>query len=210
MFINNLPNQELFILIAISILLVVLVGLFVFIFLQTRQAAFGLRAKLKSLNKYRLFFLLIVLDLILIVYGIGYLTKLESDPIKVVTAKEFFSIKTNSLAKLQSQGYGSWGDAKLLMIDLRGKKAFDAEHVKGSGELTPEQVSKDVVPGNGVSIALVVSKTDLKKAKDLATLLSKKVVLTDDGKPTEVIYVISDGFEGLKESGLALEKGGWD
>lgn len=136
----------------------------------------------------------------------------STQPIKVVTAKEFINIKDNSLKKLQSEGYGSWDSSGLLIVDLRDNKSFEEEHIKGSGHYDADKVLKNIGFTKGVDLVLVVNKNEVQKAKDIAEKMANirekyKSELRVQG---EKIYVISDGYEGLKATNLQMEKGGLD
>ena len=140
-----------------------------------------------------------------------YREKQARDPLKIVSSTEFVKVKSASLKELQSQGYGSWDSVGLLLIDLRSKDQFNLEHIKGSGQFEFAKVSKDLGFVKGVDVVLIVSKNNIQKAKDLAqSLKNNRIENGNFESQTEKIYLISDGYEGLKSANLELEKGGWD
>lgn len=163
---------------------------------------------------FHVLFSFIVLFLVIfsILLFVQYREKIAKDPIKVVSATEFVKVKSASLKMLQSQGYGSWDSVGLLLIDLRSKDQFNLEHIKGSGQYDFAKVSKNIGFVKGVDFVLIVNKNDVLKAKDLAQSLKNNRL--ENGNlsdyQTEKIYVISDGYEGLKAANLEVEKGGWD
>ena len=133
-------------------------------------------------------------------------------PVRIVGAAQFKLEKGESIHQLQTKGASSWQQAKIYLLDVRSRTEYAKDHLVGSESLPAERAINEAYPIEGVAVAVYSDKSGLDEARKVADAIIKngesgKVKYKEEiGK----IFVIKDGFEGLKNSGLKTEVGGWD
>jgi rhodanese-related sulfurtransferase len=149
---------------------------------------------------------------IVILLGGGYLAyDFFVRPVRIVAAGQFKLEKRGALSKLQERGLSAWPEAKLYLLDVRSRSSYAQDHVVGSESLPANRAKLEFYPIEGVPVAVYSSELNLDVAREVAEAISKngesgRITYENPGK----VYVIKDGFEGLKASGLKTEAGEWD
>ena len=133
-------------------------------------------------------------------------------PVRIVGAAQFKLEKGENIHQLQTKGASSWQQAKIYLLDVRSRTEYAKDHLVGSESLPAERAINEAYPIEGVAVAVYSNKSGLDEARKVADAIIKngesgKVKYKEEiGK----IFVIKDGFEGLKNSGLKTEVGEWD
>ena len=140
-----------------------------------------------------------------------YREKLAREPIKVVTASELKNQYSQELSLLANKGLGYSDKAGVYLLDIRSRDDYNLEHLKGSSSKPAEKAVKNVYPQKN-QLVIVARESEMKTAREVAEAIKAKeggspVV---GGKSFGKIYIITDGYEGLKKAGLETEVGIWD
>ena len=133
-------------------------------------------------------------------------------PVRIVEAARFKLEKGENIHQLQTKGASSWQQAKIYLLDVRSRTEYAKGHLVGSESLPAERAINEAYPIEGVAVAVYSDKSGLDEARKVADAIIK------NGESGKVkydkkigrIYVIKDGYEGLKKAGLSTESGGWD
>lgn len=150
---------------------------------------------------------LVAAVVVLFVLAAGYLFYYYSQPVRIVSAAQL-KLEKGKAMELTQQGYSGRDKAKFYFLDVRSRAEYAVEHLKGSASLPAEntaEASSDVK----MDVAIYSSAARFSEARRVADTLKKNTNLAKKGKVGK-IYVIRDGFEGLKAAGLATEPGIWD
>jgi len=97
-------------------------------------------------------------------------------------------------------------------LDVRTRKEFAVEHLRGSVSAPAEIAAKDQYPIEKVDVIVYSAESRFDEARKVADAVKKNGDLVKGAYKEKVgtIYVVRDGFEGLKAAGLATEPGIWD
>jgi len=135
-----------------------------------------------------------------------------SQPVRIVSAAQFKLEKGGAISELQQRGFSSWEAISLLLLDVRSRQEYATEHLKGSASSPVEIAVREVYPKEEVDIVVYSAASRFDEARKTADSIKKNGNLVKDRYKERVgkIYVIRDGFEGLKKAGLATEVGIWD
>jgi len=179
---------------------------------QPSQEKAGSRNKL-FMNAKKAVNMILISLVFLVVLGVGYLAyDFFLQPVRIVGAAQFKSEKGKNISQLQKGGLSAWRQAKVYLLDVRSRKKHSKEHLVGSESLPAERAVTEAYPIEGVVIAVYSDEAAFDEARKVADAIirngeSGKVKYDERiGK----IFVIKDGYEGLKKAGLSTESGGWD
>jgi rhodanese-related sulfurtransferase len=149
----------------------------------------------------------------LVVLGAGYLAyDFFLQPVRIVGAAQFKLEKGKNISQLQKGGLSAWERVEVYLLDVRSREKYSTEHLVGSESLPAERAISEAYPIEGVAIAVYSDEAAFDEARKVADAIirngeSGKVKYD---KKIGNIYVIKDGYEGLKKAGLSTESGGWD
>lgn len=112
------------------------------------------------------------------------------------------------ISMLQNGGPTSWPKAKVYLLDVRSKESFTNFHIVGSINLPVNLAIKEQYPLEEVPIFVYSGQFNTEDAKSVADAIvangkNGKIKYKNPGK----IFVVEDGFEGLKKYGLKTESG---
>lgn len=163
---------------------------------------------IKEYPRRSLAFVIVGLVFIFGLYAFYYVNQ----PMRVVTATQFKLEKSASIKQLQEQGLGSWRVAGVYFLDIRSREEYAKEHLKGSESLPTERAIKGKYPFEKIDMAVYSSSSKFEEARKVAEAIKKNGDAAEDKYKEKFgkIYVIKDGFEGLKAAGLITESGIWD
>ncbi|MEX0621955.1 MAG: rhodanese-like domain-containing protein [Candidatus Woykebacteria bacterium] len=132
-------------------------------------------------------------------------------PVRVVSAWQLRLEQGAKIKELQEGGLAVWPTAKIYLLDVRSRDDYAKEHLRGSGSLPANRAEDEFYPIEDVVVVVYSGQHGYDLAKGAADDIwqngqSGRVNYKNQGK----IYVVKDGFEGLKNSGLTTEEGEWD
>ena len=155
---------------------------------------------------------LVVLIFILIAIFASYVYYSFSQPVRVVSAAQFKLEKGSQVKELQQKGLSGWQEAGVYLLDIRTRDEYTADHLIGSESLPANIASKEKYPMKNVDVVVYSTGSRFDEARQTADAIAKngKSLKRRDRAQFGKIYIISDGFEGLKGAGLATEAGIWD
>lgn len=132
-------------------------------------------------------------------------------PVRIVRAAQFKFEKGKDIKELQQRKLGSTQKSEVALVDIRSRSEYAIEHLKGSASLPAELVVKRNLKVN-LDIAVYSSADEFEEARRVAEAIRKNAESTQNKYKEKIgkIYVISDGYEGLKNAGLITESGAWD
>ncbi len=156
----------------------------------------------------------IVLTIIalVIVVGVGYFAyDFFFRPVRIVNAWQIRLERASGINQLQEKGGSAWTSAKVHLLDIRSGESYAEEHIIGSSSLPANRAKTEIYPIDGVALVIYSSEFSFDSAKEVAEAILKngdsgRISYKNQGK----IYIIKDGFEGLKKSGLKTEEGAYD
>jgi rhodanese-related sulfurtransferase len=149
----------------------------------------------------------------LVVLGAGYLAyDFFLQPVRIMGAAQFKLEKEKNISQLQKGGLSAWQQAEVYLLDVRSREKYSVEHLVGSESLPAERAVSEAYPIEGVAIAVYSDEAAFDEARKVADAIIK------NGESGKVeyderigkVFVIKDGFEGLKKAGLSTESGVWD
>ena len=149
---------------------------------------------------------------LLIVAGGGYFAyDFFYRPVRIVNAWQLKIEQGGKLTKLQKGGLAVWPNAKIYLLDIRSRETYAAEHLVGSESLPANRAKQEFYPLEDTVVVVYSSEFNFEDSKKVADAMIKngKSGIVKIKKPGKV-YVIKNGFEGLRASGLKIEEGGWD
>ncbi|OGY25041.1 MAG: hypothetical protein A2Y57_02705 [Candidatus Woykebacteria bacterium RBG_13_40_7b] len=118
-----------------------------------------------------------------------------------VSAFQFSRAEKESLEEIKLLTlYEVKNTADILLVDIRIKKDYSAGHIQGAVSLPAEVVEKgDFSLPKDKTIAVYGYKANFTEVQKSTEILRTKGI--------KKIYLIKDGFEGLKEEGLRIKYG---
>jgi len=141
----------------------------------------------------------------------GYLFYYYNQPVRIVTASQFKLEKGKDIRELQQNG-GTWDTVGLYLLDVRSRSEYAVEHLKASASLPAERAANESYPIEKVDIAVYSTNDKFEEARKVADAIKRNGYSIKAKYKDKIgkIYVIKDGFEGLKKAGLATQSGGWN
>jgi hypothetical protein len=117
-------------------------------------------------------------------------------------------LEREKLETIQERGYQDWYETKLYVVDARDSQKYEQEHIKGSGKTTAKRLTTLLLPSDTTFVLISDSQdlVGLRKTLEEVERNSLKNGLDRKAK----IYLLKDGYEGLKRVGLKTEAGGYD
>ena len=132
-------------------------------------------------------------------------------PVREVSAWQIKLEQEGKIKRLQKGGLGAWQEAKTYLLDVRNRAIFEKEHLVGSQSLPADRAITETYPIQDVPIIVYSDKSSFDEAKKVAEAIVKNGASSKGAaKNPGRIYVVKDGFEGLKNAGLVTESGVWD
>ena len=128
-----------------------------------------------------------------------------------MTASELKNQYSQELSLLQNKGLGYSDKAGIYLLDIRSRDDYNLEHFKGSSSTPAERAIKNVYPQLN-QIIIVAKASEINKAREVASAIKAKEGdrVVSGSESFGKIYIITDGYEGLKKAGLETEVGIWD
>ncbi len=191
----------------ILLALVVVATLFIFLIPVILKVDFGQKARKSFQRNPKQALVLISLAVILAASGCLYYY--FNQPVRIVSAGQFKLEKGRDIKQLQQRKPGSVQENKVAVVDIRSRAEYAVEHLKGSASLPAELVVKQKLKID-LDIAVYSSAARFEEARNVARAIRKNAKSNQAKYKVGKIYVIRDGFEGLKKAGLITESGGWD
>lgn len=137
--------------------------------------------------------------IVLVAFGLGGWIYFQSRP-ETVSARNFVKREARNIDYIgQHDTYTVYLNSDLYLFDLRTKEHFKDQHIKGSFNIRLERLKQDLNLTGNRRIALYSSINELEITKIAAKIINKGV--------RTKIYVIEDGYEGLKNQGLETSTG---
>ena len=154
-------------------------------------------------SKYLILIVIAIIFLVIDIFAFEYFLR----PVRMMDAWQLKLEKGGQLSKLQTGGLGSWPEAKIYMIDVRSNESYEKGHLRGAENL-PSYRAAEFYPIEGIPVVVYSSEFSLGDARAVADAIeengkSGRIKYDKPGK----IFVIKDGYEGLKKSGFKIEKG---
>ena len=132
--------------------------------------------------------------LVLVAFGLGGWIYFQSRP-ETISARTFVKREAKNIDYMgQNNTYTVYLNSDLYLFDLRTKEQFRDEHIKSSFNVQLQKVGREVSFFTGRKIAFYSTIDDIETAKKAASILDKNTSVK--------IYIIEDGYEGLKNQGL--------
>lgn len=148
--------------------------------------------------------LAIVIFVIVLLLTAGYLFYLQGRP-QIITAERFNKREAASVGIIQNnQDYFIIKNSDMYIVDIRSEEEYTKEHIKGSFSVPFEEFEKwsKLQKGSkikGKKLAIYSSRDELGQAREAADIIK--------GEVEDKVYVVKEGFEGLKSAGLATAQG---
>ena len=137
--------------------------------------------------------------LFLLAIGLGFFIYFQSRP-ETILAKNFVRREAGNLAYIEeNEAYSIILNSDLYLIDLRSERHFEDRHIKGSFNIQPDRLEKGVTLPEDRKVAVYSSFGDVETAKSAGETINKEIKAK--------VYIIEDGYEGLKNQGLNTETG---
>lgn len=149
---------------------------------------------------------LVVIGLILVgtaIFAFDFLLR----PVRMMDSWQLKLEKGGQLAKLQAGGLSSWPEAKIYLLDVRSSDSYEKGHLRGAQNL-PSYRAAEFYPIENVPVVVYSSEFSLSEARKVADVINEngrsgRITYENPGK----IFVVKDGFEGLKKAGFRIESG---
>ncbi|MDP2671027.1 MAG: rhodanese-like domain-containing protein [bacterium] len=147
----------------------------------------------------------IIAVLLVVVLAGGYYLYLSSQSVIYLSGSELKSRKASNLQILEKEGVGASRKAQIYLLDIRSRDEYIEEYILGSASLPAERAKKEAYPMDKKYILVVFgSQNRFDEAKETAAAIIK------NGKESGYqgnVFLIKDGFEGLKKAGLKTARG---
>ncbi|MBI4811989.1 hypothetical protein HY798_00855 [Candidatus Falkowbacteria bacterium] len=129
--------------------------------------------------------------------------------VRIVSSEQLQEREIENISILIGDDPAWYKKTRLLFLDVRSGEEYVKEHLKNSMSLPVDKMQQFLQPEE-VSLAVYSSRDELLEAEKVAGYLDQKN--RDFGRAGMVgeIYLIGDGFEGLKSAGLPTESGFFD
>jgi rhodanese-related sulfurtransferase len=142
-----------------------------------------------------------LVSILVIVVAGGYYFYMTSRP-TVVSAEKFKEVEETSLSDLKSTtSFEAYKNSDLLLIDVRSGLDFYNGHIAKSFNLPASAAeSRNLTPLEGRRVAVFSWRDRYDEAYSAAKTIKNRDV-------AEKVYVVQEGFEGLKEAGFEVKVG---
>ncbi len=202
--VNLLKNEPVFL--VLLTLVAVSLALVFFLLVLPPSALKKIRRNLKIVA------LAFLIPLLLVGSYFLYQVYQEGRLVKILSAAEFKEKKFESIQLIQREGLSGSERAKLYLLDIRSREDYAREHLVGSASLPADRATKEMYPIEETDLAIYSVNSEFGKARRVADAIKENgdSIKYKYQEKIGKIYVISDGFEGLKNAGLATESGVWD
>jgi rhodanese-related sulfurtransferase len=150
--------------------------------------------------------------IVLIAIFASYVCYSFSQPVRIVSAVQFKLEKGGQIKELQQKGLSGWQEAGVYLLDIRTRDEYATDHLVGSASSPAEIAAKEKYPIKNVDVVVYSTSPRFAQARRTADAIRKngESVKRRDRVQFGKIYIIRDGFEGLKKAGLISEEGIWD
>ncbi len=188
---------------AVLIVLVLLTFIATFVLpliLKARKVRFNVFYISKKVGKHLTLVIALVSILVIVVAG-GYYLYVINQP-TVVSAEKFKEVEGTSLEGLKATtSFEAYQNSDLLLIDVRDSAEFYNGHISKSFSL-PASIagSRDLTSLKGRRAAVFSRRDKYDEAYSVARIIKDK-------SEAEKVYVVREGFEGLKEAGFEVKVG---
>ena len=147
---------------------------------------------------------LVVISLILVgaaIFAFDFLLR----PVRMMDSWQLKLEKGGQLAKLQAGGLSSWPEAKIYLLDVRSSDSYEKGHLIGAQNL-PSYKAAEFYPIENIPVVVYSSEFSLSDARAVAAAINEngksgRITYENPGK----IFIVKDGFEGLRKSGFRIE-----
>ena len=147
---------------------------------------------------------LVVIGLILVgtaIFAFDFLLR----PVRMMDSWQLKLEKGGQLSKLQAGGLSSWPEAKIYLLDVRSRDSYKKGHLRGAENL-PSYKAAEFYPIENIPVIVYSSEFSLSEARKVADAITEngksgRITYENPGK----IFVVKDGFEGLKKAGFKIE-----
>ena len=197
---QNAP-QNLLVVFLILVVLTIFATFLLPIFLKSEKLRFNTSYLFKKIKENKAV-ALVVLGVIVAIFVGAFYWYLTTRPI-VISAENFNRREAKSLEYIDSNIiYDIVTEGDLMLIDARSEKVFFKSHVTKSFNVPPDGLEQNrvLLQVKGKKAAVFAGESEFKRAMQVAVYIKGNV--TD-----KKVYVIKDGYEGMKEVGFTLEKG---
>ena len=163
---------------------------------------------IKRHPKRSLAFIIVIL---VAIFG-AYVYYSFSQPVRIVFAGQLRIERLNALKQVQSDDATVSDNSGIYLLDIRSRKEYAVEHLKQSDNKPADRNAAGMAPLDGVDLVIYSTGSRFTEARRVADVIKKHEALLK-GKYTKKpgkVYIVRDGFEGLKKAGLATESGGFD
>lgn len=187
--------------ILIGLVLLTFIATFVFpLILKAKKVRFNVVYVSKKVRNHLTLVIALVSILVIVIAG-GYYLYTVSRP-TVVSAEKFKEVEEASLNDLKSTtSFEAFEKSELLLIDVRDPSEFYNGHIAKSFNLPASDAgSRDLKPLEGRRVAVFSWRNNYDEAYSAAETIKDRDV-------AEKVYVVREGFEGLKETGFEEKVG---
>lgn len=140
-----------------------------------------------------------IVVVLLVGFGLGSWLYFLSRP-ETISASVFVKREARNIEYIeQHDSYTVYLNSDLYLIDLRSKEHFEDQHIKGSFNIRLDRLKQDLNLNYNKKIALYTSHGEFETTKVAAKILDRGLTIK--------LYIIEDGYEGLKNEGLETTTG---
>ncbi len=187
--------------ILVGLVLLTFIATFVFpLILKAKKVRFNVVYVSKKVRNHLTLVIALVSILVIVVAG-GYYFYTTTRP-TVVSAEKFKEVEEASLNDLKSTtSFEAFEKSELLLIDVRESSEFYKGHIAKSFNLPASDAgSKNLKALEGRRAAVFSWRDKYDEAYSVAKTIKDRDV-------AEKVYVVREGFEGLKEAGFEVKVG---
>jgi rhodanese-related sulfurtransferase len=161
-------------------------------------------------NSYKkLLIILLGVFIIILLFVFGFFYYLKTQSVQTVTAQKLKNSEITNIQILQGKDPLWYENSALLLLDIRSREDYAKGHLKNSRNLPAEEIKRFIQPERE-AVAIYSSKDNFSEVEKAADYISKKNKDLNQENKVGKIYIIEDGFEGLKDAGLIVEEGFYD
>jgi len=207
---ENIQGSMVIILVGLAILTIFLTFILP-IFFRTEKIRFALPYFFKKVRKNTPLSLFLASVVIISVTGIYYIYT-SRQQVRILSAAQFKEQHSEAIKLIQEKGLGASSEAKLYLLDIRSRDDYAKDHLVGSASEPAQKAISTVYPIEKIDLVIYSKDSEFSQARQIADSVKRNGELAKDDYKDKMgkIYVVKDGFEGLKNAGLATETGGWD
>lgn len=150
--------------------------------------------------------------LALAIFGAGFVAyDFFLRPVRILSSSQLKLEKGRVIEKLQQGSLGDFTKVGIAILDVRSRGEYAQDHLVNSASL-PAGRAVNMVPLDGVVLVIYSSSSQFAQARLVADSMRKNVRFAkgEYKKGQGRIFVVKDGFEGLKEAGFVTTPGIWD